>query len=38
MDLAEGGNPHWREIPSELVPMGLDRRLVIESLQRIWAH
>jgi inner membrane protein len=36
--VAEGGNPHWREIPSELVPMDLDRRLVIDSLQRIWAH
>ena len=36
--VAEQGNPHWREIPSELLPFEYDRSLVFESLRRIWTH
>ena len=36
--VAEHGNPHWREIQTELMPVRYDRDLLIESLQRIWTH
>jgi hypothetical protein len=35
---AEQGNPHWQEIPTELLPFEYDRSLVFESLRRIWTH
>ena len=36
--VAEQGNPHWQEIPTELLPFEYDRSLVFESLRRIWTH
>ena len=33
--VAEGGDPHWRAIPGELITPDIDGRAVIESLQRI---
>jgi inner membrane protein len=36
--VARRGNPHWEEIPSELLPANVDRQALIDSLQRIWAH
>jgi inner membrane protein len=35
---AEQGNPHWQEVPTELLPFEYDRSLVFESLRRIWTH
>jgi inner membrane protein len=35
---ARGGNPHWQDVPTELVPLSFDRRELIDSLQRIWSH
>jgi inner membrane protein len=35
---ARRGNPHWQEVPTELVPVSFDRRELMDSLQRIWSH
>jgi len=36
--VAEQGNPHWRTIPTELLPFEYDQTIVLESLRRIWTH
>ncbi|MEO1244160.1 MAG: metal-dependent hydrolase [Pseudomonadota bacterium] len=34
--VAARGNPHWTEIPAELLPTSLDDRLLAETWDRIW--
>ena len=34
--VAARGNPHWKEIPAELLPMSLGDRALAETWDRIW--
>lgn len=34
--VATRGNPHWKEIPAELLPMSLGDRALAETWDRIW--
>ena len=34
--VAVRGNPHWKEIPTELLPMSFDDRALAETWDRIW--
>ncbi len=34
--VAARGNPHWTEIPAELLPVSIDDRALTETWERIW--
>ena len=34
--VAARGNPHWTEIPAELLPVSIDDRALTETWDRIW--
>ena len=36
--VATRGNPHWKEIPTELLPIAFSNRALMETWQRIWAE
>ena len=36
--VAEVGNPHWNEIPSERIPLALADRALAETWRRIWSE
>jgi inner membrane protein len=36
--VAERGSPHWRAIPTKLLPFEYDRSALFESLRRMWTH
>jgi inner membrane protein len=35
---ASRGNPHWKAIPTELVPMEYDTTAIVETWRRIWSE
>jgi inner membrane protein len=36
--VAARGNPHWKEVPAELLPVSFDDRALTQTWHRIWRH
>ena len=36
--VAAQGNPHWEEIPTELIPLSIDQRVLLDAWKRMWTH
>jgi hypothetical protein len=32
------GNPHWEAIPTELIPVSIDERALLDAWKRMWTH
>ena len=35
---AARGNPHWQAIPTELIPVSIDERALLDAWTRMWTH
>jgi inner membrane protein len=35
---AARGNPHWEAIPTELIPVSIDERALLDAWKRMWTH
>ena len=35
---AARGNPHWQTIPTELIPVSIDERALLDAWTRMWTH